>query len=227
MSDNKTVWNSQFKIFQSILMKPDKFTESVALLIGLHAMLHVSEISGRGHATLEDEIWDGLEEQAFRSIPGNQAHSVAWCLWHNTRIEDITVNILISNSPQVISQDNWMTKINAGASDTGNSMSPEEIARLSSRLNMREFKNYRMAVGRRTQEVIKSLTFSDLKRKMLPASLQRIYDEGAVLETEGASWLVDFWGRKNVAGLLLMPVTRHQPTHLNECLKLLKKKRIG
>jgi hypothetical protein len=84
---------------------------------------------------------------------------------------------------------------------------------------MHEMRNYRIAVGRRTREIIKTLKPSDMKRKFEKDSLERILDEGAVAKVDGAKWLVDFWGRKNVAGILLMPVTRHQVVHINEALR--------
>ncbi|WP_242878618.1 hypothetical protein [Clostridium beijerinckii] len=50
-------------------------------------------------------------------------------------------------------------------------------------------------------------------------------EEEAVSRDESAIWLIDFWGRKDVSGILLMPVTRHHVVHINESLKA-KKKRV-
>jgi hypothetical protein len=56
---------------------------------------------------------------------------------------------------------------------------------------------------------------------MNPNAVQRIFDEGAVLEeTRG---IAEYWSKRDVAGLLLMPATRHILTHLNEALKIKKK----
>jgi hypothetical protein len=41
-----------------------------------------------------------------------------------------------------------------------------------------------------------------------------------VTEHKDSVWLLDFWGKKTVAGILLMPITRHQIVHLNDCIKL-------
>ena len=56
--------------------------------------------------------------------------------------------------------------------------------------------------------------------------LNRILNEGGVLDVEGSRWLLDFWGKKNVAGLILMPVTRHQLVHLNDSMKIKKKFKV-
>jgi hypothetical protein len=37
---------------------------------------------------------------------------------------------------------------------------------------------------------------------------------------EGAGYLLDYWGKQKVAGLLLMPATRHLMVHLNEAVRL-------
>jgi hypothetical protein len=53
-----------------------------------------------------------------------------------------------------------------------------------------------------------------------PENLGRIFDEGAVLKHKDSEWLVDFWSRKNVAGILLMPLTRHQIVHINDAIRI-------
>jgi hypothetical protein len=83
---------------------------------------------------------------------------------------------------------------------------------------MQELYKYRIAVGRRTREIIQRFKPTDLKRKFNDISLRKIFDIGAVLKDDKASWLVDFWGKKNVAGILLMPATRHHAVHINESL---------
>lgn len=63
-----------------------------------------------------------------------------------------------------------------------------------------------------------------MKRRVKKHDLQRILEEEAASKDEAAIWLIDFWGRKNVSGLLLMPSTRHHVIHINECFKVKKKK---
>lgn len=227
MSSPKTLWNSQFKTFKSILLNSTKFTEAIQLCLELHAMVHTSEMSGTSTVTFEDQLWDGLAETTFRTMPAAKDATIAWNLWHLTRIEDITINLLVAGEPQVFNAVNWLEKMNVTVRDTGNAMTDAEIIDLSTRINMLELRKYRIAVGRKTREIIIKLQPADLKRKMTPANLQCIFDEGAVLPVEGSSWLVDFWGRKNVAGILSMPVTRHQMVHINDSLLLKAKCQSG
>jgi hypothetical protein len=45
---------------------------------------------------------------------------------------------------------------------------------------------------------------------------------GAVVEA--GRGVVDYWSRRNIAGLLLMPATRHNIVHWNEALQLKKRR---
>jgi len=54
-----------------------------------------------------------------------------------------------------------------------------------------------------------------MKRRVKKHDLQRILEEETASKDEAAIWLIDFWGRKNVSGLLLMPSTRHHVIHIN------------
>jgi hypothetical protein len=223
MDSKRALWNSQQNLLKGMLTQSDKFDEAISLCLQQHAMVYASEMSRTAQATFEDELWEGLEDFAFRTMPTEKDETIAWSLWHLTRIEDITMNILVVGEAQVINSSNWLERMKVTVSDTGNAMSDEEIIDLSNKLDMKELRNYRIAVGRKTREIIEKLQPSDLKRKMESDRLQRILDEGAVLEAEESRWLIDFWGRKNVAGILLMPVTRHHIVHLNEAIRLKEK----
>lgn len=223
MDSQRDLWGSKQNLLRNILLKLDKFEEAITLCLEQHAMVHSSEMSQINAVTFEDELWNNLDEIVFRTMPTINDETIAWSLWHLTRVEDITMNILVADADQVINTDNWLEKMQVKICDTGNSMTDEEIIELSSTINMQELRNYRIAVGRRSREMIRNLQPADLKRKMETARLQRVLDEGAVLNVEGANWLINFWGRKNVAGILLMPVTRHHMVHINESMRLKKK----
>lgn len=216
-------WNPKQALLKSIIQKPDKFDEAIQLCLDMHSLVHTSEMLKMGIETFEDILWNGLDEEVFSTMPTNKDVTIAWNIWHLTRIEDMTANILIANDIQVINSDNWIDRMNVTVYDTGNAMTDNEIIFFSSKIDMKELRNYRIAVGRKTREIIKQLGPNDMKRKMEPDRLQRILDEGGVLEVEGSKWLVDFWGRKTVAGILLMPITRHQIVHINDALKLKEK----
>ncbi len=90
---------------------------------------------------------------------------------------------------------------------------------MSCQLNIEKLIAFRNAVGKRTQDIVKSLSVEDMQRKVSAEGLEVIAQLGGVTSEEDSQWLLDFWGTKDVAGLLLMPPTRHVIMHLNDCCK--------
>lgn len=215
-------WNPKQAKLKELTLNTEKFKEAMELCLYLHGIVHTSEISHNPETSYYDEIMNGLTQEAFTIMPTIKDVTIAWNIWHITRIEDITSNILIQEKEQVLNED-WLKRLGVTATDTGNAMTDEEILDLSKSIDMEELKNYRKAVGVRTRGIIESLTPDDLKRKVKPEGIARILKEGGVTEHPDSLWLLDFWGRKNVAGILLMPITRHQIGHLNDSMKLKKK----
>jgi hypothetical protein len=214
-----------------IMTRSERHDEAIQLFLSQHAMLHSARMAAEMPVRIaltepwsfEDEVLDDMTEEQIRRIPRNCEHSVAWIIWHIARCEDITMNLLVAGSSQVLNQDGWLDRIKTPIRDTGNEMDEAGIIHFSDSIDAEALRAYRVAVGRRTQKIVKQLGPEDLKRKVDPARLQRVWDEGAVVEA--ASGIVDYWGKRNVAGLLLMPASRHLIVHLNEALKLKRRRR--
>lgn len=83
-----------------------------------------------------------------------------------------------------------------------------------------ELLRYRDDVGKRTREIISQLSESDMKRKFTSEHRERILMSGGVVSHPESEWLADFWTQKDAAGIILMPLTRHQLLHLNQCGKI-------
>jgi hypothetical protein len=216
-------WNKQQKRLRPLLAKTDQFNAAIQLFLGQHAQLHASEMAPTRQKTYADLILEDIDETGLRRIPRSSVHSIIWLIWHMARIEDVTMNRLIAGSPQLLHQENLLAKMNVAYQDTGNAMNTAEIADLSSKVDVTALFAYRLAVGRRTRTVVQALPAESLKQKVDPGRLQQIMDEGAV--SAASRGLLDYWGKRTHAGLLLMPPTRHNMVHLNEALKL-KQKRL-
>jgi len=203
---------------RQIMMKSDRHAEAIELFMAQHAMLHSTRVAESDLGSYEDALLDDMPEEQFRCVPPKGEHSVAWLVWHMARCEDITMNMLVAGTPQVQSQDDWLVRMNISTRDTGNTMDATEITHFSTAIDIEAVREYRLAVGRRTREVVSQLQPGDLKQKVDPARIDQIRTEGAVVE---AAWgIAEYWSKRNFAGLLLMPATRHNLVHLNEILKL-------
>jgi hypothetical protein len=195
-------WNQGQQALRQALSRAEGHTKAVELFLVQHSMVHSAALAPLGLWSFADEIWQGLSESAARCIPPGGEHSIAWMFWHIARIEDVSLNVLVAGHAQLLLQEAWLERLKVDARHTGNAMSPQ-------------------AVGRQTRQIVMQLSPAALKHKVEPARLQRLLDEGAVVEA--AHGLIDYWGGLNLAGLLLMPPTRHNFVHLNKALKVKKK----
>jgi len=205
-----------------ILMSFDQHDRAIQLFLSQHAMLHSAKMAQTASWSFEDEVFSNISEEQIRRIPRNCDHSIAWLIWHIARCEDITMNLLVAGSPQILHRDSWLAPMKITACDTGNTMDEEGVINFSNAVDVEALRAYRVAVGRRTREIVKQLRPEVLKQKVKPSRLQQVWDEGAV--AEGASGIVDYWSKRTVAGLLLMPATRHNLVHLNEALQLKRRR---
>ena len=99
----------------------------------------------------------------------------------------------VAGSPQVLNQEGRLDRIQSPIRHTGNAMDEASMAHFSDLVDIGELRAYRVAVGRRTREIVQQLGPEDPKRKVDPARLQRIWDEGGVVEA--ARGIVDYWGK--------------------------------
>ena len=221
MNPNHKKWNNQQQVLRQLLKHREDHERTIQLFLDHHAMVHSAVMSGSGLWSFEDEIWQGLTEEQIRQIPTGGEHSIAWIFWHLSRIEDVTMNLLLAGRPQVLDEDKWFDRLGIPFRDTGNAMSGANIAILSDKLNIDALRSYRIAIGRRTRENVMQLPASQLAEKVDPERLNQILKEGAVVEE--AHEVLEYWGGLTYAGLLLMPPTRHNLIHLNEGLRIKKK----
>jgi hypothetical protein len=220
---NRQRWSGQQQTLRRLLMKNKDHHKALPVFLSQHAMVHTSRLTLGDHWSCQDEVLSGLTEAQMRCVPTGSPHSAIWSLWHITRIEDVTMNLLLADSPQLLHSGNWLTKLESSYEGVGNEMSPKEIAKLSETISVQALLAYRLAVGKRTRAVVCRVKPEILWAPPAPERLKRICEEGAVKET--AAWLLKYWGGHPSANLLLMPATRHCFVHLNEIQRMLPRLR--
>ncbi len=99
-------------------------------------------------------------------------------------------------------------------------MTNASVAGLSAKMNIKALRAYRVAVGKRTQQIAKKLKAEDFKKKVDPVRIQKVMEAGAVIPE--AMEVINYWSTRTIAGLLLMPATRHNILHLNEAERIKK-----
>jgi len=203
---------------RSIMMRFNQHDKAMQLFLNQHAMLHSKKMTQTELWSFEDEVLNDMPDVQIRRIPPASEHSVAWLIWHMARCEDITMNLLVAGTPQTLYTGGWLKQMKITTCDTGNAMDRTSLANFSKTIDIEALRNYRLAVGRRTREIVKQLLPADLKYMVESSRIQQVMNEGAVVEA--ARGIADYWSKRNVAGLLLMPASRHNLIHLNEALRL-------
>ena len=133
------------------------------------------------------------------------------------------MNKLVAGEEQLFDRDGWMDQLGVSIRDTGNAMSRDAVDDLSQRISIHRLKKYRLSVGRSTRIIVDRLDADLIAQKLSPSRLNEILEDGSV--HADAHGLIEYWGRRTIAGLLLMPPTRHCFVHLNEADRI--KNKIG
>jgi hypothetical protein len=219
---NRKICQKQQSELRRMLLSDDQYEDAYQLFFKQHAMLHSSSMAQSEAFSLEDEVFEDLDEAIARRIPFNSENSIIWNIWHIARIEDVAMNMLVAGTEQVFTLGDWRLEMGIEARDTGNMMPADKILQLSQEIIITSLRAYRAAVGRRTREIVGQLPAEKLKDKVDPARLEDVRSAGAVIPA--ASDLLAYWSKRNIAGLLLMPATRHNLVHLNDSFRLKEKK---
>ena len=222
-------WTIKQKNLSVLLSKEKTFDNGIKLLLEMHSLLHDKKVYKNINDTIYDKLWENLEEKTCKII-SSQETSILWNIWHITRIEDIVGNILIKNGETIFNND-VQVKLNITIKNTGNSMSHKEIEEFNNSISIKELNKYRTLVGKSIKKIIENLEFIDMKRKVEKNQLEKIKENGGIIkdrnlveiEHKSTEWLLDFWGKKDILGLIMMPITRHQTMHLNDCFSIKEK----
>ena len=221
MDAHRQYWNQQQQLFRQSLVSKSDHQETIRLFLGQHASVHSAEMSHSSAWSFEDEVLDSLSDSRLRSRPAGVMNSFAWLIWHMARIEDVTMNLLVAGRPQVLDEADWVKQLHLNRRDVGTTMSENEVADFSNQVDCSVLRAYRIAVGRRTREIASSLQPSELWERIDPTNIHRLMAAGAL--AEAAYQLAQVWGGRKKAGMLVMPATRHNFTHLNEAFAIRRK----
>ena len=114
------------------------------------------------HRALRDAC-NGTNEQ-IHFVPESGSHSIAWCLWHTTRIEDLIVNLVIRESGTVWNE-KWAKWTGLPFDGFGTGQSDEDAQKVQI-IDMKSFKMYQDIVWQDTDKLLKGLKDEDLTRQV-------------------------------------------------------------
>ena len=204
----------------------DKIRE---LTLEVHAMVHPAEISGRTEKTIADYFFDYML-RGYQNVlvpredydvdlhyAGTRTVPLCWQFWHTYRIEDLVSNILMANQNQIFNKE-WQRKIGSPITDTGNALELDEAIAFGKEINVEALHEYMLAVGKNTRNILGNLTLVQINSMVPEEWVMRILEEGGVTTDFRSVWLLVFWGRLTMGGMILTPMTDHHMMHLPPCL---------
>ena len=208
-------WSELNKTMQTELKKKDTYDAGIASLFELRKQLWDTILSYK----------TGLKREDFDSIPfinadGYHSKTIAYSLWHIFRIEDIVAHTLIKGDEQVFFAKGYQERTGSPIITTGNELVKQEIADFSAQLNLDELYSYMLDVKKSTEKILKGLSFEDTKKKISEDRRLELESLGAVSQDENAIWLIDYWCKKDVRGLIQMPFSRHWIMHIEACERI-------
>jgi len=211
-------WSEQNKRMQSLIKKADTFEQGKDVLFELRNDLMNTLLSFK--KDLNREAFDSMP---FMNVDGYHSKNIAYSIWHIFRIEDIVAHTLINGDAEILFSGNYQHRINSPIITTGNELIKEQISDFTKQLDIDELYLYIAEVKKSTEEIIRNLTFNDLKTKVLNERKENLKALNVVSTDESAVWLIDYWCNKDFRGLIQMPFSRHWIMHIEACLRIKNK----
>lgn len=208
-------WSELNKLFQIQLKKQYTFEDGIKTLFSLRNQLMQTLTSFKSE--LHRDEFDAIP---FINADGYHSKTIAYSIWHIFRIEDIVAHTLIKEDEQVFFSGNYQKRINSPIITTGNELVKQQISDFSQLLDLNELYSYAQEVKKSTENIVKELSFTDMKRKISEERKEYLKSLNAVSTDEKAVWLIDYWCGKNIGGLIQMPFSRHWIMHTEACLRI-------
>ena len=211
-------WSELNKTMQTQLKKKDTFDDGIVSLFQLRKRLWNTILSYKAELTRDD-----FDRIPFINADGYHSKTIAYSLWHIFRIEDIVAHTLIKGDEQVFFAKEYPKRTGSPIITTGNELVKQEIADFSKQLNLDELYSYISDVKKSTENILKGIAFEDTKKKISDDRRKELEKLCVVSEDESAIWLIDYWCKKDVRGLIQMPFSRHWIMHIEACERIRRK----
>ena len=111
-----------------------------------------------------DRALDGLDDATLARQPTEQCNSIAWLLWHMSRVVDAFINTRLQSKPELWVQDAWRQKVGGGGDpgDFGIGWNAEQLAAWTAP-SRETLLGYYEAMKANARQYLSSLTEADLE----------------------------------------------------------------
>ena len=212
------IWSQLNKEIQVKIKNKDSYKEGIITLFDLRNML--TETLKSFYKELSRKDSDAIP---FINSKGYHNKTIAYSIWHIFRIEDIVAHTLIADNEQIFFSGNYQKRINSPIITTGNELLKSQIVDFSRQLDLEELYSYIFDVKNSSEKIINSLSYDELKNKIPEKRKEKLKLLNAVSNDKDAIWLIDYWCKKDIRGLIQMPFSRHWIMHIEASLRIKNK----
>ena len=124
-----------------------------------------------------NEALEGLTEEEIAWAPGEESNSIAFILWHVTRVEDRWINRITKDENEIYDAEGWQERLGTPPKESGGRYTREQLqAWPVPKLEI--LKGYADSVRRKTMALLQSITDEKLSETV---STGRFDTTGAIL----------------------------------------------
>jgi hypothetical protein len=140
------------------------------------------------------DIWACVSHDLMRQRPHPRVNSIAWNLWHLTRVEDAGLNRFVVDWSQVLDEGNWMERMNIPWRHHGSNMNFAEVDELSQRIDLAALQEYSNAVQARTRHIISMLDVRQLAMVVEEEHLRKIIIAEGLAHSQAEGFIDNYRG---------------------------------
>jgi hypothetical protein len=156
------------------------------------------------HDGFVEELFSGVTDGELRQQP-HGVNSIAWLVWHATRVEDAALSRLVADRPQVLDAGGWNGRLGLQRRDAGPGMTGADVAALSAAVDVAALRGYRRAVCEQTKAIVAALPPPAWDEVVAPERVRReVASQGLLIDA--GQWVAEFWAQGRTRGWYVLQV---------------------
>ena len=159
--------------------------------------------------------WDLIPQELMRQRPHPRVNSIAWILWHISRVEDAGLNRFVTDGTQVLDQGDWMKAMNLPYRHNGGEMSFAEVDELSQRVDLDGLHAYSRAVQAATRKIVQEIEKVNLSDLLMEEHVRKVAVEEELAFSGQEGMIQNYTGWSKGRCLMTYGLT-HNFQHLGE-----------
>lgn len=160
-------------------------------------------------------FWMHVSHEQMRQRPHRRTNSIAWNLWHITRVEDAGLNRFVADQPQILDEGRWMERMKIPWRHHGTEMTFAEVDELDERIDLSALHDYSQAVQERTRLIVETLEQQDLDVGMEEKRLRQIMVNEGLAHSQPEGFIKNYLGWSKGKCLMSFGLT-HSWQHVGE-----------